>query len=170
MPGEAAVVVEEVPDAVLAEYTALEVGRQETALVVGEVLSPFVAVEVSGEDGDVGLCRLVAVEGLFHLADGFEGACEALLHFAYAYQLSHNCSCLLEGAKVRFFCDMVRNFFVWGAELRVGSFYGFGMIHAEESAAEGEADGVADAEGAVAMHAEVDGAFDGGVDVDVVAV
>ena len=77
---------------------------------------------------------------------------------------------LLEGAKVRFFCELVRNFFVWSAELRIAPFYGFGMIHAEESAAEGEAYGVADAEGAVAMHAEVDGAFDGGGDVDVVAV
>ena len=55
---------------------------------------------------------------------------------------------LLEGAKVRFFCDMVRKFFVWSAELRIATFYSFGMIHAEESAAEGEADGVADAEGA----------------------
>ena len=44
------------------------------------------------------------------------------------------------------------------------------MVHAEDTTAEGEVDGVADAEGAVAMHAEVDGAFDGGGDVDVVAV
>ena len=93
------VVVEEVPDTVLAEYTALEVGWQETALVVGEVLPPLVAVEVGGEDGDVGLRRLVAVEGLFHLADGFEGACEALLHFAYAYQLSHVGCCFVRGCK-----------------------------------------------------------------------
>lgn len=44
------------------------------------------------------------------------------------------------------------------------------MWHTEEAAAEGEADGVADAEGAVVLHAEVDGAFDGGDDVDIVAV
>ena len=44
------------------------------------------------------------------------------------------------------------------------------MIHAEDAAAEGEADGVADAEGAVMLHTEIDGALDGGGDVDIVAV
>ena len=48
--------------------------------------------------------------------------------------------------------------------------YGFGVQHTEEAAAEGEADGVADAEGAVVLHAEVDGSFDGGGDVDIVVV
>ena len=44
------------------------------------------------------------------------------------------------------------------------------MQHTEEAAAEGEADGVADAEGAVVLHTEVDGSFDGGGDVDIVVV
>ena len=44
------------------------------------------------------------------------------------------------------------------------------MQHTEEAAAEGEADGVADAEGAVVLHAEVDGSFDGGGDVDILVV
>ena len=48
--------------------------------------------------------------------------------------------------------------------------YGFGVQHTEEAAAEGEADGVADAEGAVVLHAEVDGALDGRDDVDIVVV
>ena len=65
---------------------------------------------------------------------------------------------------------MARKFFVWSAELRIAPFYGFGMIHAEESAAEGEADSVADAEGAVVLHTEVDGALNGAGDVDIVAV
>ena len=47
---------------------------------------------------------------------------------------------------------------------------GFGVQHTEEAAAEGEADGVADAEGAVVLHAEVDGALDGRDDVDIVVV
>lgn len=47
---------------------------------------------------------------------------------------------------------------------------GFGVQHTEEAAAEGEADGVADAEGAVVLHTEVDGSFDGGGDVDIVVV
>ena len=82
--GEVGVVVEEVPDAVFAEYTALEVGRQESALVVGEVLPPFVAAEVGGEGSDVGLDCLIAVEGFVELAYCFEGFIEALFHFAYA--------------------------------------------------------------------------------------
>ena len=77
---------------------------------------------------------------------------------------------MLEGAKVRFFYEMVQKFFVWKGELRIGSFYGFCMIHAEDAAAEGEADGVADAEGTVMLHTEIDGALDGGGDVNVVAV
>ena len=44
------------------------------------------------------------------------------------------------------------------------------MQHTEEAAAEGEPDGVADVEGSVVLHAEVDGAFDGGGYVDIVVV
>ena len=81
---EVGVVGEEVPDAVFAEYAAFEVGRQEAVFVVGEVLPPFVAAEVGGEDDDVGLNCLVAVQGFVELADCCEGFVEALFHFADA--------------------------------------------------------------------------------------
>ena len=81
---EVGVVGEEVPDAVFAEDAAFEVGRQESALVVGEVLPPFVAAEVGGEDADVVLYCLVAVQGFVELAYCFEGFIESLFHFADA--------------------------------------------------------------------------------------
>ena len=54
--------------------------------------------------------------------------------------------------------------------ISIATSYSFGVIHAEESATEGEADGIAGAECPVVLHAEEDGALDGGGDVDLVVV
>lgn len=82
--GKEGVVGEEVPDAILAEDTALEVGRQEAALVVGKVLPPFVAAEVGGEDAEVVLYCLVTAQGFVELLDCLKGLVETLFHFADA--------------------------------------------------------------------------------------
>ena len=52
---------EEVPNAVLAEDAAFEVGGQEACLVVGEVLAPLLAalILVEGDDGLLGISPLV---------------------------------------------------------------------------------------------------------------
>ncbi len=81
---ELSVALKEIPYAVLAQYSAFQVGRKESPFIVGKVFAPVVAAQVGGEHGDGRLCGLVGEKGILELFDGLGGLVETLLHFAYS--------------------------------------------------------------------------------------
>ena len=85
--------VEEVPDGVLAEHSALEVLGEAVGFIGFVVTAPLGAGVVVGELGDGLTGGLVAVEGRLELLHGLGGLAEQGFHVLDALDLVHGVAC-----------------------------------------------------------------------------